>query len=242
MSLFFLSLDVILPYSIMLFAIWKVENVTVKWYGINLLAAYSFGSVGYYINLELEEKLKSSNDILFSMKSRVFILVYSLAQILSIPVASLNLINNKAVAVFATISYYYTNAILYLSSVIILCAAIYTACRHKSCGKNQQLKKALRPLIFYFLPITLMDFFIIVAIIGKAINIDRSVIFFRIIYTILKFRVTLLALCTVFVLPPFRKAMFNLLGIRRQQQIIVVIPLTTIHPNGERNNISLHDL
>ncbi|CAG9539855.1 unnamed protein product [Cercopithifilaria johnstoni] len=67
MNLFFLLLDVILPNTVILFAIWKVENVAVKWYGINLLAAYSLASVGYYMSVELEVKLKSSNEVSFSM-------------------------------------------------------------------------------------------------------------------------------------------------------------------------------
>ncbi|CAG9539859.1 unnamed protein product [Cercopithifilaria johnstoni] len=165
-------------------------------------------------------------------KSRVLIFIHSFAQTVSIPVAILRLADNKGIAAFAATSYYAANAIIYLSSITILCAAVHTAYRNKLFHENQQLKKALKPLIFYFLPVTLIDLCIAVSAIRLTIDTDRLVILFQINRIILKFRTTIVALCTVFVLPPFRKAMFNLLGNRRQQRIAVVLPLTETLPNG----------
>ncbi|CAG9533771.1 unnamed protein product, partial [Cercopithifilaria johnstoni] len=115
--------------------------------------------------------------------------------------------------------------------------AIYTAYRNKLLNENQRLKKALKPLIFYFLPITLIDLCIIAYAIGLTINRDSLDVLIDIINTLLKFRATIVTLCTVFVLPSFRKAMFNLLGNRRQQRIAVVLPFTETHSNAGRNNI-----
>ncbi|CAG9539856.1 unnamed protein product [Cercopithifilaria johnstoni] len=237
MNLFFLLLDVILPNSIILFAIWKVENVTVKWYGINLLAASSLASVGYYASVELEIKLKSSNEVLVLMKSRVFILAYLFAQAVSIPIASLKLIKNEAVVAFVTMCHYCATVVIYLNSIIIMFAAIYTAYRNKLFSENHQLKEALKPLIFYFLPITLIDLCIVFSATGLTINTDWLDVLFQIITINMKFRATVVVLCTVFVLPPFRKALFNLLGIESQRRIAVVQPFTEIHSNAGRSNI-----
>lgn len=51
-----LLLDVILPNLVIFFAIWKVENVGMKWYIINLLAAYSVASIGRRIGMEVESR------------------------------------------------------------------------------------------------------------------------------------------------------------------------------------------
>ncbi|EFO13908.1 hypothetical protein LOAG_14617, partial [Loa loa] len=48
-------------------------------------------------------------------------------------------------------------------------------------------------------------------------------------------RTTVMVSCTIFVLPPFRKALFNLLGIKRHQNI-AVIPLNNNYFSSRRND------
>nr|CTP81499.1 Bm13152 [Brugia malayi] len=92
--------------------------------------------------------------------------------------------------------------------------------------KNQRFKKALTPLIFYFLPITLIDLPSGVTAVASLIGINRNIIkvIWRITLIVLMIRTPTVVLITIFVLPPFRKAFFDLLGIKRRQQI-TVIPL-----------------
>ncbi|KAK6107593.1 putative integral membrane protein [Brugia pahangi] len=122
--------------------------------------------------------------------------------------------------------YYVTVATVYVSSIVIIGFAIYTVYDHRSFRKNQRFKKALTPLIFYFLPITLIDLPIGVTAIALLIGINRNIIkvAWRITLIVLMIRTPTVVLITIFVLPPFRKAFFDLLGIKRRQQI-TVIPL-----------------
>uniref|UniRef100_A0A8R1TVQ7 Serpentine receptor class gamma n=1 Tax=Onchocerca volvulus TaxID=6282 RepID=A0A8R1TVQ7_ONCVO len=86
------------------------------------------------------------------------------------------------------------------------------------------MKKSLMPLIFYFLPISLFDISI-----GVAATVFITDIYFNInpdtLRIMLKMnsilRTTATILYTVFVLPPFREAIFDLLCIKRHQLIIV---------------------
>ncbi|EFO13413.2 hypothetical protein LOAG_15115 [Loa loa] len=54
MKLILAVFDVILPISAILLAVFKVHNVSIKWYTINLLAAYCTTNIGRNINDELK--------------------------------------------------------------------------------------------------------------------------------------------------------------------------------------------
>ncbi|EJW73656.1 hypothetical protein WUBG_15437, partial [Wuchereria bancrofti] len=102
--------------------------------------------------------------------------------------------------------------------------AAYTVYDHRSFRKNQRFKKALTPLIFYFLPITLTDLPNGATAVALLFGIDQNItkIIWQINQAVLKIRTATVVLCTIFVLPPFRKAFFDLLGIKRRQQITVI--------------------
>ncbi|KAM3717711.1 NADH-ubiquinone oxidoreductase chain [Dirofilaria immitis] len=115
--------------------------------------------------------------------------------------------------------------------------AIYIIYNRKVMKQNHRMRKALIPLIFYFLPITFIDATIGVYAIALTINIYYN-ISPTVLYTMMKFnnivlmiRTTTAVFCTVFILPPFREAIINLLCIKYHQRSIV-IPLH----NNDFNN------
>ncbi|EFO12993.1 hypothetical protein LOAG_15538, partial [Loa loa] len=99
--------------------------------------------------------------------------------------------------------------------------AVYIVYERKILKQNKWFKKAVTPLIFYFLPITVIDIPIAATAIALFIGMDYKIIgIISLINNIsLKIRTTVMVSCTIFVLPPFRKALFNLLGIKRHQNI-----------------------
>ncbi|VDO41542.1 unnamed protein product [Brugia timori] len=239
-----------------------------KWYIINLLAAYCISNIGRNIDEQLEKLLQLDNviheifhwlaiylrvasftlirltlflyifeiysiytlktnimEVFYKRKLRTFAFIYLCTQIISIPVIISHFLKLSIVKFIMTI-YYVTVATVYVSSIVIIGFAIYTVYDHRSFRKNQRFKKALTPLIFYFLPITLIDLPSGVTAVASLIGINRNIIkvIWRITLIVLMIRTPTVVLITIFVLPPFRKAFFDLLGIKRRQQI-TVIPL-----------------
>ncbi|VDO49037.1 unnamed protein product [Onchocerca flexuosa] len=186
MELIFALLDIILPISVILLALLKVHKVRKKWDIINLLAAYCIGSFSrnlfniiktliefknlvYEIIFRIIFYVKTASfalirlilffciseiftiyafktnflKVFYVRKFRVLIFVHLCAQISSIPVTVLQFIGIETITGYGLIIYY--------------SMAIYTAYEHKSFKHNHMMKKSLMPLIFYFLPITLID-------------------------------------------------------------------------------------
>ncbi|VDN93311.1 unnamed protein product [Brugia pahangi] len=63
MVIIFIFLDIVFPILIILFALCKIHNVSMKWYIINLLAAYCISNIGRYIDKQLEKLLQFDNVI-----------------------------------------------------------------------------------------------------------------------------------------------------------------------------------
>uniref|UniRef100_A0A0R3RMK3 Serpentine receptor class gamma n=1 Tax=Elaeophora elaphi TaxID=1147741 RepID=A0A0R3RMK3_9BILA len=206
MKFIFALLDLILPTSVILFSFFKVQNVSMKWYIINLLAAYCIGGVGRNMALAFEAFVVLEDDIiteiidwfitytrtisfalirfisffcileiysiyalkmrmlqvLYERRLRAHIFVHLCAQVVSVPVTILSFVDSDAVFAFIKTFYYLV--------------AIYTAYNEKLLGQNARLTRALTPLIFYFLPITLVDLSIAVGAIALICNMDWDIL------------------------------------------------------------------
>ncbi|VDK71585.1 unnamed protein product [Litomosoides sigmodontis] len=179
-----------------------------KWYVINLMAAYSIGSIGRSVGLEFEKRPELYEGTLFSI-------LYGLTIYLRAATFALT----RLIVFFCILEIYS----IYAFKTKIL----------KALYKSDDLSWHNR----YFIPQFDHNNMRLSGII-LVINIDTNVlkVFLQVNAATVRIRATFLALYTIFVLPPFRRAMFDLLGFKRHQRSSVV-PLNATNLTVGRNGM-----